>query len=141
MLYNAGRKDELTLQTEERIIAGCSISQKLCFVGANTELMKKFCSPNKVNIIAELNNCDDTIGNIREIKKFLDNNEYERVYIITHDYHQRRVEHLLDYFKLNRNEVAVIPAESMLGIKNRKDFVEFFKLVYTLFLIKLKLIK
>jgi len=128
VLFNAGKKDELTAQCRERIQAGLAFENvALCFVGAKTEIMKTTC-PNK--IVIELNNCSDTIGNIREIAKFSKDRNFSKISIISHHYHLARIRILLNIFKL---KAELISAEDVLGIKRRKSSLEYGLILGTIF--------
>ncbi len=120
VLFNAGKNNELTRQCRERIQAGLTFENStLCFVGENTGLMRTMC-PDKT--VIELNNCNDTAGNIREISKFAENKNFSEIIIVSHYYHLYRIRILLKIFKLAAKSVA---AEDILKIKRRKSFLEY----------------
>lgn len=121
VLFNAGKNNALTQQSQERIQAGLAFKNStLCFVGAKTWLMKTVCPNNKT--VIELNNCNNTAGNIREISKFTKNNNFTEIIIISHYYHLRRIGILLKIFGLNANLVA---CEDIIKIKKRKSLLEY----------------
>jgi len=126
VLFNAGKGDELTQQCRERILAGLTFENPiLCFVGAKTWLMKTIC-PDK--IVIELNNCSDTVGNIKEIKKFIKGKNFIEILIISNHYHLRRIKLLMKIFNLEAN---VESAEEIIGIKNKISLVEYFLYLFT----------
>ncbi len=130
VLFNVGKKNDLTQQCRERIQAGLNFEDSaLCFVGANTRLMKTVC-PNKT--VIELNNFIDTAGNIREISKFTKNKNFSEIIIISHYYHLCRIGILLKVFRLNAKLVA---CENVLKIKKaRRNFLEYGLILGTMFL-------
>ena len=126
VLFHAGKGNALTQQCQERIRAGLTLENTtLCFVGAKTGTMKTMC-PDKV--VVELNNCNDTIGNIREISAFTKNKKFAEIIIISHHYHLHRIGILLKIFKL---DAKLVSAEEVLGIKKRKSFLEYGLIVGT----------
>jgi len=99
VLFNAGKKDELTEQCQERIRAGLAFNDStLCFVGAKTWLMKTACPERPV---IELDDCHNTVGNIREIKKFWKDKDFSEILIISNHYHLPRIRLLLKIFNLS----------------------------------------
>lgn len=135
VLFNAGRKDELTSECRLRIKAGLTIENAtLCLVGEKTWLMKTICSD---RFIIELNNCSDTIGNIREIEKFARQEGFHDILIISSSYHLRRIKLLLNIIGL---EADVRAAEDIMGVKKAISFTE--PLIYfaTLIFWKLRII-
>lgn len=133
ILFNAGKANELTPDCQIRIEAGKKIDGQLVYVGKNTALMKKYFNNNH---IIELNNCCDTIGNIREIKKFLANykNEKSEIIIISNNYHLRRIIYIMNEFNLS---AQLLSAEKILGLKAIICPIEILRLLYTFLVIKI----
>lgn len=128
VLFHAGKGNALTQQCQERVQSGLVFENAtLCFVGAKTEIMKTLC-PNKS--VVELNCCNDTIGNIREIAKFIKNKNFTEIVILSHHYHLHRIGILLKIFKL---DAKLVSAEEVLGIKKRKSFLEYGLILGTYF--------
>lgn len=135
ILFNAGRRGELTDDCRLRIDAGKQLLGQLCYVGRDTKIMKKYFG----NIhIEELNNCHDTVGNIREIKQFIEdkNNGKENLTeatIVSNFYHLRRIELILNKFNL---PAKLISAEEILKKRKKIDLFEPLRLIYTMIRIK-----
>jgi uncharacterized SAM-binding protein YcdF (DUF218 family) len=124
ILYNKGKNQELTDDCRLRIEAGLKLwdkNAKICYVGAETEVMKRFYSNEE---IIELNQCHSTFGNIREIFKFIQNQNFGKIIIISNNYHLNRIKLFLRRFKLNWE---VRGAENVLKIKSRRNFGELIK--------------
>ena len=114
VLYNKGKKNELTDDCRVRIKAGLKLKNKnslLCFVGAEIEVMKKYCLDIKP---IELNKCSSTFGNIREIYKYTKNKNFKEIIIISNNYHLKRIEFILRNYNLNWK---IKSAEKILKIK------------------------
>ena len=140
VLYNKGEEGKLTLETQERIIASCKISKKLCFVGAGAKSMSDYASLNGAETIAILDNCSSTIGNIKEIKKFVEeNHQYKEVVIISHRYHLNRIDYLCRFFDLKAKSLGAdfINVNSKIKI----NYLEPAKFLYTKLLKLLNLLK
>lgn len=127
ILYNKGKNKKLTNDCKIRIQAGLKLlklnnkNSTLCYVGAETEAMKNFYNNNK---IIQLNNCQSTFGNIREIFKFVKNKKFDKVLIISNNYHLRRIKFLL---RKNDLDWQVKGAETILKINPRNNFLELVK--------------
>ena len=135
ILFNAGRRGELTNDCRLRIDAGRRLHGQLCYVGRDTKIMKKYFDGIHVE---ELNNCHDTIGNIREIKRFIEDknngkeNSMEAI-IVSNFYHLRRIELILNKFNL---PAKLISAEEILKKRKRISLFEPLRLIYTMIRIK-----
>lgn len=114
----------MTDDCELRIRAGLKLKKEnstLCYVGEETDVMKKYYSDEK---IVELNNCNSTFGNIREIFQYAKGNDFDEITIVSNNYHLKRIKLFLKKYNLFWQTEG---AEDILKVNPKNDFWELIK--------------